>query len=322
MCGIAPANVDDCGRFGDPACPYFGVGEPEPDGVTDEEIEREALKYADSDDGYRAFKSGAFFVQERISRPAIEPEGLPPRVGHILRLAEIIREVDSNHDKGAAALAEAILAHSAAINAQPAPVPVAERFEFSVFNSEYEEQAGGTAPTYAEAFSYGQHYLSRYSQDGPHSLEIRRVEVLPHHAMPVPYAEGAGLSDEEVLGLADDCGLEKQEITIWDGESRTVDHGWECTDAQLVTFATAVLTRYAHPTIEPVPVAERLPGPEDCNDEGEVWVEEGGIKEQFFDEYEWIPHAWVLREYSTSDELRRARWYPHNALPAPGAEVG
>ena len=26
MCGIAPANVDDCGRFGDPACPYFGVG--------------------------------------------------------------------------------------------------------------------------------------------------------------------------------------------------------------------------------------------------------------------------------------------------------
>jgi len=41
-----------------------------------------------------------------------EPEGVPPRVGHILRLAEIIREVDGNHDKGAAALAEAILSHS------------------------------------------------------------------------------------------------------------------------------------------------------------------------------------------------------------------
>jgi hypothetical protein len=66
------------------------------------------------------------------------------------------------------------------------PVPVAERFEFSVFNSEYEEQAGGTAPTYAEALGYGQHYLSQYSQDGPHSLEIRRVEVLPHHALPLP----------------------------------------------------------------------------------------------------------------------------------------
>ena len=120
-----------------------------------------------------------------------EPEGVPPRVGHILRLAEIIREVDGNHDKGAAALAEAILAHPAAINTQPAPVPAAERFEFSVFNSEYEEQAGGNAPTYAEALSYGQHYLSQYSQDGPHSLEIRRVEVLPHNALPVPEPEVA-----------------------------------------------------------------------------------------------------------------------------------
>jgi hypothetical protein len=69
------------------------------------------------------------------------------------------------------------------------PVPVTERFDFSVFNSEYEEQAGGTAPTYAQALSEGQHYLSQYSQDGPHSLEIRRVEVLPHNALPVPGAE-------------------------------------------------------------------------------------------------------------------------------------
>jgi len=38
-------------------------------------------------------------------------EPLPPRVGHVLRLAEIIRELDGNHDKGADALAEAILSH-------------------------------------------------------------------------------------------------------------------------------------------------------------------------------------------------------------------
>jgi hypothetical protein len=106
--------------------------------------------------------------------------------------------------------------------------------------------------------------------------------------------------------------------------------GWEPT-ARLIgnvcaedvaDLCGAILTRYAHPTTEPVPVSEPVPGREDCNDEGEVWVEEGGIKEQYFDEYEWIPHAWVLREYSTSDELRRAHWYPHNALPVPGAEVG
>jgi hypothetical protein len=37
---------------------------------------------------------------------------LPPKVGHIIRLAEIIREVDGSHSLGAAALAEAILSHS------------------------------------------------------------------------------------------------------------------------------------------------------------------------------------------------------------------
>ena len=36
---------------------------------------------------------------------------MTPSVGHILRLAEIIREVDGNHSLGAAALAEAILSH-------------------------------------------------------------------------------------------------------------------------------------------------------------------------------------------------------------------
>jgi hypothetical protein len=40
-----------------------------------------------------------------------EPQGPMPEVDDILRLAEIIREVDGNHDKGAAALAEAILSH-------------------------------------------------------------------------------------------------------------------------------------------------------------------------------------------------------------------
>ena len=37
---------------------------------------------------------------------------LPPKVGHIFRLAEIIREVDGSHSLGASALAEAILSHS------------------------------------------------------------------------------------------------------------------------------------------------------------------------------------------------------------------
>jgi hypothetical protein len=49
--------------------------------------------------------------QAEIERLRQRQQPVPPRVGHILRLADIIREVDGNHSLGAAALAEAILSH-------------------------------------------------------------------------------------------------------------------------------------------------------------------------------------------------------------------
>ena len=82
-------------------------------------------------------------------------------------------------------------------------------------------------------------------------------------------------------------------------------------------YARAVLTRWGTPTIQPVPVSERLPGPDDCNDDSEVWIQEGGIQEQYFDESSWVPSAWVMREYESSDERRKAPWLPHWALPVP-----
>jgi hypothetical protein len=47
---------------------------------------------------------------------------LEPDVDHILRLAEIIRDVDGKHDLGAAALAEAILAHPGFSGCHDSPV--------------------------------------------------------------------------------------------------------------------------------------------------------------------------------------------------------
>jgi hypothetical protein len=60
-------------------------------------------------------------VDAALAQP--EPQGLMPEVDDILRLAAIIRRVDGNHDKGAAALAEAILSHpdSRWQHAQPEP---------------------------------------------------------------------------------------------------------------------------------------------------------------------------------------------------------
>jgi hypothetical protein len=60
-------------------------------------------------------------VLARYARPTIEPVPVPAPMSADT-LAAIIREVDGTHRRlGAAALAEAILAHPAAINALPVP---------------------------------------------------------------------------------------------------------------------------------------------------------------------------------------------------------
>ena len=60
-------------------------------------------------------------VLARYARPTIEPVPVPAPMSADT-LAAIIREVDGTHRRlGAAALAEAILAHHAAINALPVP---------------------------------------------------------------------------------------------------------------------------------------------------------------------------------------------------------
>ena len=65
---------------------------------------------------------------------------------------------------------------------------------------------------------------------------------------------------------------------------------------------------YTHPTIEPVPVAERLPGPEDCDAEGRCWWEFEGS-----DDYE---PCWALRKMH-GIPFDSTRWLPHHALPIP-----
>lgn len=74
-------------------------------------------------------------------------------------------------------------------NTRAAPVPVPEAsgvyYEFVISDADDCTQAGGIAPTYAQALSEGQHYLAQYHQDGPHTLELRRVEVL-HTDAPFP----------------------------------------------------------------------------------------------------------------------------------------
>ncbi len=68
------------------------------------------------------------------------------------------------------------------------------------------------------------------------------------------------------------------------------------------SFALAVLTRWGRPSIKPVPVAERLPGPEDCDAEGWCWVASEDCP------------AWH-RVSCHFDAWHY--WLPHHALPVP-----
>jgi len=75
------------------------------------------------------------------------------------------------------------------------------------------------------------------------------------------------------------------------------------------TYACAALARWGRPAIEPVPVSERLPGPEDCDAEGCCWWWEPDCEQ---------PESWCLGlpEYCGSS----THWLPHWALPVPGVE--
>jgi hypothetical protein len=70
-------------------------------------------------------------------------------------------------------------------------------------------------------------------------------------------------------------------------------------------FARTVLTRWGRAAIEPVPVAERLPGPEELDDQGTCWM--------------FHPvnlHYCLCRP----DPSVHTHWLPHWALPVPAPD--
>ena len=90
-------------------------------------------------------------------------------------------------------------------------------------------------------------------------------------------------------------------------------------------FARAALARWGRPAIEPVPVGERLPGPEDCDTEGRCWLL------TVEDDYpQWRLHSiqgaqpggymiWVPVDSDGSmvDCFYTSHWLPAHALPVP-----
>jgi hypothetical protein len=79
-----------------------------------------------------------------------------------------------------------------------------------------------------------------------------------------------------------------------------------------VDFSRDLLARYGRPAIAPVPVSERLPGPEDCDAEGRCWL------------CGKVEGDWRLMDPANSGvpQLKYvfSHWLPHWALPVPGVE--
>jgi hypothetical protein len=73
----------------------------------------------------------------------------------------------------------------------------------------------------------------------------------------------------------------------------------------MVDFARGVLARWGCPAIEPMPVSEHLPGPEDCDLFERVWA------------FNPVLDHWKVTRINQSIHTH---WLPHWALPVPGVE--
>lgn len=125
---------------------------------------------------------------------------------------------------------------------------------------------------------------------------------------PIPVSEGLpepeGPTDIELLSMAGSA--VGHEIAVGEYEPEN-EIAVEAYGSELCEFARAVLSRWGRPTPQPIPVSQRLPGPEDCDAEGMCWW--------------WCSPAerWVRCGIPQPDPTSQVHthWLPAHALPTP-----
>jgi hypothetical protein len=85
-----------------------------------------------------------------------------------------------------------------------------------------------------------------------------------------------------------------------------------------VDHARAALAKYGSTTPQPVAVSERLPGPDECDEQGLCWLWE---RDCGYNGRKWalVDRAWSLSQ-SDEDLSVYTHWLPANALPNPEAQ--
>jgi hypothetical protein len=121
------------------------------------------------------------------------------------------------------------------------------------------------------------------------------------------YRMGVALAQPEPEGVTDD---EEELMAAWDKAIRLPRTGRLAEYRAWLAHALALVWAVGRrPTTEPVPVSERLPGPEDCDAEGRCW---------WFSPPACGPHkirpCWTLDSETMEGDTH---WLPHHALPIP-----
>ena len=80
-------------------------------------------------------------------------------------------------------------------------------------------------------------------------------------------------------------------------------------EGEFLAFARAALARWGRLTPQPVAVSERLPGPEDCDEQGRCWV---------FDDQLGLP-SWTLIRVQGRSLAPDMYWRPASVMPTPEA---
>ena len=79
-------------------------------------------------------------------------------------------------------------------------------------------------------------------------------------------------------------------------------------DGDLIEAIEYAIARWGRPTPQPVAVSERLPEPDDCDEQGRCWV---------FDDQLGLP-SWTLIRVQGGSLAPDMYWLPANALPTRG----
>ena len=156
--------------------------------------------------------------------------------------------------------------------------------------------------------SQGFHYRSELIEDAGQAHQLMMTFLQRHTLMhpEVVEQEAAQPQPEEPIP-------ESELADMWNQQADLFNQ-WESLDSgeQLEWAQARAIARWGRPAIKPVPLSERLPGPEDCDAEGHCWLFRVAL-DGVGDWHQKKPHP----SAESSQFFRETHWLPHWALPVP-----